>query len=118
MPSENITKAQEKQKKYYDSRHQPQIFSVGEKVLVENTAQKQRKGGKLHDKWLGPYKINREIHSGVYALETIDGKLLKSSCNTTRLKLFLEEAVSSRIPDEIPHTCSSSIDVEENSVTS
>ena len=89
--SENIADAQKKQKNYYDSRHQPQIFSVGEKVLVENTAQKIRKGGKLEDKWLGPYKINREIRSGAYALETIDGKLLKKSCNVARLKVFHEE---------------------------
>ena len=88
---ENITKAQKKQKDYYDSRHQTQTFAVGEKVLVENTAQKQRKGGKLKDKWLGPYRINREICKGVYALESMDGKLMKQSCNVSRLKLYSED---------------------------
>ena len=86
---ENITKAQKKQKDYYDSRHQTQTFAVGEKVLVENTAQKQRKGGKLKEKWLGPYQINREICKGVYALESMDGKLMKQSCNVSRLKMFV-----------------------------
>ena len=88
----NILKAQKKQKESYDSRHAAQTFSVGEKVLKENTAQKQRKGGKLADKWLGPYRINREISKGVYALEGIrDGNVLKNSCNMSRLKRYYGE---------------------------
>ena len=41
----NITSAQTKQKESYDLKHQPVLFSVGSQVLLENTAQKNRKGG-------------------------------------------------------------------------
>ena len=57
----NIKSAQTKQKETYDRKHQPPTFSVGSKVLLENTAQKQRKGGKLESRWLGPYYVNRDL---------------------------------------------------------
>ena len=98
----NIKKAQIKQKNYYDSRHEVQSFSIGDKVLVENTAQKQRKGGKLADKWLGPYKINQEIRKGVYGLETLGGNLMKQSSNTSRLKLYFEDSGSLNVPTVPP----------------
>ena len=44
---ENIIAAQKKQKETYDRKHQSQVFVVGTRVLLENTLQKQRKGGKL-----------------------------------------------------------------------
>ena len=58
----NIKSAQNKQKETYDRKHQqhPSI-AVGCKVLLENTAQKQRKGGKLDSRWLGPYIVNRDL---------------------------------------------------------
>ena len=30
-------------------------------MLLENTAQKQRKGGKMEPLWLGPYIINKDL---------------------------------------------------------
>ena len=46
--SDNIKKAQEKQKEHYDQKHSPEVFQAGIQVLVENTAQKQRKGGNIN----------------------------------------------------------------------
>ena len=60
IAEDNIKSAQTKQKETYDRKHQPLTFSVGSKVL-ENTAQKQRKGGKLKSWWLGPYYVNRDL---------------------------------------------------------
>ena len=34
-------------------------------VLVENSQKKEWKGGKLTDRWLGPYAINRKLGKGV-----------------------------------------------------
>ena len=50
----NISAAQERQKQTYDRKHQPEEIAEGTQVLLENTAQKQRKGGKLEPAWLGP----------------------------------------------------------------
>ena len=43
----NITKAQKQQKEMYDRKHLQKELEVGTKVLLENTAQQQRKGGKM-----------------------------------------------------------------------
>ena len=69
--SANIQEAQTKQKEYYNCKHQPEELAVGTKVLPENTAQKQRKGGKLSDKWLGPYIVHKQMGKGVYQLKTV-----------------------------------------------
>ena len=53
----NISLAQKKQKETYDRKHQPEDIAVGTQVLLENTAQKQRNGGKMDPAWLGRYDI-------------------------------------------------------------
>ena len=60
---------------------------MGTQVLLENTAQKQRKGGKLEPAWLGPYNINRCVGKGVYELSK-DGKIVKKKANAARLKIY------------------------------
>ena len=55
---------------------------------MENTQQKQRNGGKLSDRWLGPYTINRNLGKGVYELKNSSGKVLKTKCNIARLKVM------------------------------
>ena len=57
----NIALAQKKQKETYDRKHQPPVLKLDSKVLLENTAQKQRKGGKMEPLWLGPYIINKDL---------------------------------------------------------
>lgn len=57
----NIQLAQKQQKETYDRKRKPPTFAEGSKVLLENTAQKQRKGGKLQVKWMGPYTVNKDI---------------------------------------------------------
>ena len=71
---ENILAAQRKQKETYDRKHQANIFPVGACVLLENTLQKQRKGGKLEPIWLGPYTISRDFGKGLYELTNEDGR--------------------------------------------
>ena len=45
----NISNAQKQQKETYDRKHLQSELPKGSEVLLENTAQKQRKGGKLDD---------------------------------------------------------------------
>ena len=66
--SDNIKNAQKVQKETYDRKHQSAVFDVGSKVLLENTAQKQRKGGKMNPLWLGPYIISKDLGKGLYEL--------------------------------------------------
>ena len=84
----NIKAAQKVQKEHYDEKHQPQHIEPGTEVLLENTKQKQRKGGKLDPKWLGPYTVNRDLGKGVYELQNSHGKVLKTKANVNRLKRY------------------------------
>ncbi len=88
LASKNIKNAQQKQKEYYDLKHSTEIFEKGIEVLMENTSQKQRKGGKLTDKFLGPYIINRHVGKGLYELKNKSGNILQKKVNVNRLKRF------------------------------
>ena len=64
-----IKRAQKKQRR--DIRQKtspPSVIAIGAQLLLENTAQKQRKGGKLEPAWLGPYIVNRCVEKGLYEL--------------------------------------------------
>ena len=56
---QNIDKAQERQKKSHDVKHQPLRFKEGDTVLLRNLRNEVRKGGKLERAWSGPYTIRR-----------------------------------------------------------
>ena len=51
---------------------------------MENTQQKEWKGGKLTDWWLGPYTISRNLGKGVYELKNLSGRTLKKKFNIAR----------------------------------
>ena len=57
-------------------------------VLLENTAQKQRKGGKLCPAWLGPYTNSRNLGKGVYELKNAAGGIVRKKANISRLKVY------------------------------
>ena len=84
----NIAKAQKQQKETYDRKHLQSELAEGSEVLLENTAQKLRKGGKLDDAWLGPYMIHRHMGKGIYQLVNEKGKIMKKKANINRLKPF------------------------------
>lgn len=86
---ENIDNAQKAQKETYDRKHLQSELSVGTKVWLENTAQKERKGGKMEPVWLGPYEINRSLGKGVYELKNDKGEIIKKKANIKRLKLYI-----------------------------
>ncbi len=70
----NIDEAKMKQKETYDRKHLPEELPIGTEVLLENTADKQRKGGKLNPAWLGSYTICKAYGKGVYHLLSKSGK--------------------------------------------
>ena len=69
---ENISKAQERQKKEYNARHQPLQFQEGDVVLLRNMRNEARKGGKLERAWCGPYTISAVLPKGLYRLRNDD----------------------------------------------
>ncbi len=99
---ENIMAAQKTQKETYDRKHQPKVLPVGTRVLLENTKQKQRKGGKLEPLWLGPYTISKDLGKGLYELSTQAGKVLKTKANIARLKEYQERASEDSKSPSVP----------------
>ena len=74
----NIIKAQQKQKDTYDKKHScPEVYQVGSVVLKKDFTRKKRKGGKLDEKWLGPFKIVGSLGRGLYRIMEIhNGKVV------------------------------------------
>ncbi|CAB3978706.1 Hypothetical predicted protein [Paramuricea clavata] len=85
-----LKKAQERQKKAYDAKHQPQPFKVGYVVLLKNMKNKDRKGGTLEPVWSGPYTVSNVMLKGVYKLSNKGGTELKKPVNSARLKIYHE----------------------------
>ena len=94
-----------KQKEIYDRKHIPLTLTKGTEVLLENTKEKQRKGGKLEKLWLGPYTIHTHIRKGVYELQNKVGHVMKKKANISRLKIYEikegEVAVGTKEDEEV-----------------
>lgn len=88
--SENIEKAQKKQKTNYDNRHQSFSIDicVGDEVLLRYNKRNDRKGGKFCFKWLGPYLVSDMTKAGLATLQTENGHLLKKKYNKMLLKPY------------------------------
>ena len=61
----NIRRAQDKQKRDYNRRCNPNNFEIGDEVLVEEVKDKSRCGGKLQTRFTGPYEILDVVCQGV-----------------------------------------------------
>jgi transposase InsO family protein len=95
----NIEVAQERQKKYYNSKHskdQPK-FKVGALVLLKNSRKLSRKGSKLEPNWTGPYKIHEVMGKGTFRLSNQKNKVLATLYNMTRLKLYHERSPGAEV---------------------
>ena len=66
---QNILVAQLKQKENYDQKHaKPERFQVNQVVLKKDFTRKKTKGGKLKERYLGPYTITKVLPHGTYEL--------------------------------------------------
>ena len=66
---QNILVAQQKQKENYDQKHaKPVRFQVDQVVLKKDFTRKKTKGGKLKERYLGPYTITKVHPHGTYEL--------------------------------------------------
>ena len=56
-------------------------------MLLRNLRNEARKGGKLERAWSGPYTISEVFPKGLYNLRNEDGIELKTSFDSSRLKI-------------------------------
>lgn len=67
-----------------------QEYAVGSKVLLKVMKNHHRMGGKLDDRWTGPYEVVEKLSKGRYCLKTKEGKVLKKLYNGALLKDHLQ----------------------------
>ena len=87
---DNIQSAQKVHKHYYDQKHAPPAYCVGDLVLLNNARRQQRKGDKLAPRWTGPHEISEIRDKGVVRL-----KDKKALTNVTRIKPYRQPQSSS-----------------------
>src|ERR1043165_927791 len=91
--AKNITKAQKRQKRDYESRHKlKESFKVGDKVLVYNLRRADRKGGRACQPYAGPYVVDSITKNDNYRLKSISGKPLRTIQHGCNLKRFFERS--------------------------
>jgi hypothetical protein len=89
--TDNIVKAQERQKRDYAKRHgKKQAFAEGDDVLLWNLRRADRKGGRMKDPWLGPYQVTRVCEKGTYELANGNGETLRQKAHGVNLKRFVK----------------------------
>ena len=95
----NIKKAQAHQQKCYNNRNSPDDFEIGDEVLLKEMKNSNRSGGKLEDRFVGPYVIFDVVRKGVFRLT--NGKTpLKKTVNVSRLKRYFRPEVE-KMRDEL-----------------
>ena len=83
----NIIAAQLRQKKAYDRKHcKPGHYQCDQLVLLKNFKRQKVKGGKLMERYLGPYTIMNVLPHGVYELRNEKGKTTRAT--GSHLKIY------------------------------
>ena len=118
--SENIIKAQDRQKRDYAKKHaKKRPFVEGDDVLLWNLRRADRKGGRMKDPWLGPYKIGHVCDNGTYQLVNEEGTSLRQKAHGVNLKLFVKAKVLDKtVGAELSDTESSAEMSSDDDVTS
>ena len=87
---ENIIRAQQQQREVYNRKHySPVVYKLGSVVLKKDFSRKKRKGGKLDEKWLGPFTIVGMLGRGLYRLQAVDTTDIIPRVNGVHLKPYL-----------------------------
>ena len=66
---EQLIKAQEYQKKYFDAHHRQLKFKAGQKVPLPTKNLKLPGIRKLYPRWVGPFKVLPRVGAAAYKLD-------------------------------------------------
>jgi hypothetical protein len=84
---DNITKAQERQKRNYDKDKTGKEFNVGDQVRVYVHSTKKGESSKFKHRWHGPYHITHKLSPVTYRVSDSKGEDFGSVINIKHLKL-------------------------------
>ncbi|CAG0891310.1 unnamed protein product [Darwinula stevensoni] len=91
---QNLEKAQEK-KDAYDLKRSGPAYNVGDKVLKRNARKDTRMGGKLEERFVGPYFIREVLAKGAFLLRDDNGKDLTQKVNGSNLRRVISPIMPS-----------------------
>ena len=90
LARENLQRAQQKMKDYYDQKTKEPVFEVGQRVWVYTPRTRKGLSKKLMHNWLGPYRIVEKLSPVHFKLRTIANKKVAFSCHANRMKPFVD----------------------------
>lgn len=85
---ENLQRAQQKMKDYYDQNFKMPTFEVGQRVWVYTPKTKKGLSKKLLHNWLGPYRIAEQPSPVHFRLRTETNKNVTFAVHANRIKPF------------------------------
>ncbi|UYV78418.1 hypothetical protein LAZ67_16001289, partial [Cordylochernes scorpioides] len=98
-------RGQEKDRVYYDRKHRPVDYNVGDLVWLFIPVRKVGLSEKLIKKYFGPYRITRKLSPVNYEIEAISDspKHRKIRDTVLRMKPYLDPLLQEEIPDSTPN---------------
>ena len=91
---QKVQKAREKA--WHDRHIKSKSFQIGDLVLLYDS-KFVKFPGKFKTHWLGPYQIQYVTEGGVVQLNTLNGELLPTLINGSRLKLYSDSHSTSQL---------------------
>ena len=104
IAQENIAKAQQQMKAYYDLRAKDPQFLIGDRIWVYTPSVPEGLTKKLRHLWHGPYRIVEELSPAHFQLATCDNRRITTKVHANRMKLFYDRADRPLVPpvDDAP----------------
>ena len=93
LARENLQRAQQKMKDYYDQGAKEPIFVVGQRVWVYTPRTKKGLSRKLLHSWLGPYRIVEQSSPVHFRLRTDTNKKVTFAVHANRMKPFIDPSL-------------------------
>lgn len=95
----NLRTSQLKQKKYYDRHRRHEVYQPNDMVYLSTNDLKREGPRNLQDKWIGPFKVLRNIRDVTYELElpVTMGKIHRVF-HVSKLKKFKPDTIFQRNP--------------------
>ena len=90
LARENLQRAQQKMKDYYDQKTKEPVFEVGQRVWVYTPRTRKGLSKKLMHNWLGPYRIVEKLSPVHFKLRTTANNKVAFSCHANRMRPFVD----------------------------
>ncbi|UYV68065.1 hypothetical protein LAZ67_5002947, partial [Cordylochernes scorpioides] len=103
----HLYRGQEKDRVYYDRKHRPVDYNVGDLVWLFIPVRKVGLSEKLIKKYFGPYRITKKLSPVNYEIEAISDspkhRKIRDTVHVLRMKPYLDPILQEEISDSTPN---------------